>query len=95
MNPWEQDKKLIEIVVNYDAQVVSINEDIINIEFTDTDDVIVETEIDKKHFEVLPYPIVVGTRFFIVLYRRVADKVGPLIFTLWPIAKYWSGDGWE
>ena len=81
------ERESIEILRAYDAIVVGEEDEKYDIEFGDYDGGIVETSLNKKKLDCLPYAIEKNTSFHIVIYKIKGE--GELHITSWPIKKYW------
>lgn len=91
--PWEMDKSLVDVVKAYRSEIISEKDkDNYHIEFYDYDMSVVESSLEKEKFEVLPYPVGIGTHFWIVFYKLKREKEIKSI--CWPVAEYWH-ESWK
>jgi len=82
--PWKINKSLVKIIEQYDAQIANEKEGgEYRIEFYDKKDSIVEAEMLKSEFKDLPYPVKIGSHFWIVIYNTKDDS--ELKLSVWPV----------
>lgn len=87
-HPWQMEKSKVEIIEEYDAQIVDDEGEDYAIEFFDYDGSVVEASLPKKDFKILPHSVKTGTHFWIVVYR-LKDRSGTAL-TVWPVKGFWD-----
>ena len=91
--PWEMNKSLVNVIKAYGSKITGeLKDGKYSVDFTDFDGTIVEAELEKEKFDVLPYSVGEGTRFWIVFYKLKERE--EIKATTWPVAKYWH-ESWR
>ncbi len=85
-HPWKMNKSRVEIVKTYDAWVTGEGKKKWEISYFKKDCSVADSRLSKKRFNNLPYPVHVGSHFWIVFADRIDDKRPELI---WPVVEYW------
>jgi hypothetical protein len=88
MKLWERSPLEIEIIEDYESEIIGEEQEDFLVAFSDIDGGIVEAKINKKEFEGFPYQLDEGTFFGIFVYKEKENNqtkaaVGPTL-------KYWN-----